>query len=78
MSIENPWQDVKLSEIERFNFAYNPGRILNILMSSELINSSFLLISFYFADVFALLEKRVLGTFEVALAQKVKMASHMD
>ena len=28
----------------------------------------------YFADVFALLEKRVLGTFELALALNVKMA----
>ena len=31
-----------------------------------------------FAQDFALLEKPVLGTFEVALGQKVKMAPRMD
>ena len=31
------------------------------------------MISLYFADVFALLRKRALGGFEVALAQKVKL-----
>ena len=69
-------QRVKLSEFTRFNFAYNPGRILNMFVFLNLYSLSFWLISICFAEVFAIPKKLAFGGLEVAITQKQKLSRH--
>ena len=71
-------QLVKLSEFKLFNFAYFPGRILNILVFLDDYKLSFCVISRYFTEVFAIQKKLVFGSFEVAIAQKQKLSRRRD
>ena len=71
-------QRVKLSEFKLFNFAYFPGRILNILVFLDDYKLSFCVISRYFTEVFAIQKKLVFGSFEVAIAQKQKLSRRRD
>ena len=71
-------QRVKLSEFKLFNFAYFPGRILNILVFWDVYKWSFCVISLYFAEVFAIQKKLVFRSFEVAIAQKQKLSRRRD
>ena len=71
-------QRVKLSEFKLFNFAYFPGRILNIFVFWDVYKWSFCVISLYFTEVFAIPKKLVFGSFEVAIAQKQKLSRRRD
>ena len=67
-------QRVKLSEFRLFKFAYNPLLIFNILVFWDVYKWSFLLIFIYFVEVFAIPKKLAFGTFEVAIAEKLKLS----
>ena len=67
-------QRVKLREFGLFNSAYKPRRILNILVFWDVYKWSFWLIFIYFVEVFAIPKKLAFGTFEVAIAEKLKLS----
>ena len=67
-------QRVKLSEFSMFKFVYKPRRILNILVFWDFYKWSFWLIFIYFVEVFAIPKKLAFGTFEVAIAEKLKLS----
>ena len=67
-------QLVKLNDLQRFNFAYNPELVLNMLVFWAVINLLFRLIFVCFVNVFAMLEEPYLRCFDIVFAQKVNLS----